>query len=71
MYEYFLRLLFYFFKFMLNLVSSFSLNIKHFISDSTCVIWDRSCGAKGNCWVYDKTSFRHKVNFTASGRKLI
>nr|CAD7194624.1 unnamed protein product [Timema douglasi] len=26
--------------------------------DSTCLVWDRSCGAKGNCWLYDKDSFR-------------
>nr|CAD7408641.1 unnamed protein product [Timema cristinae] len=28
------------------------------VHDSTCLVWDRSCGAKGNCWLYNKDSFR-------------
>nr|CAD7439394.1 unnamed protein product [Timema bartmani] len=28
------------------------------VIDSTCLVWDRSCGAKGNCWLYNKDSFR-------------
>ncbi|XP_043271087.1 solute carrier organic anion transporter family member 74D isoform X2 [Venturia canescens] len=30
--------------------------------DSTCLIWDHSCGAQGNCWYYDKEDFRYIIN---------
>ncbi|KAJ1527748.1 hypothetical protein ONE63_007703 [Megalurothrips usitatus] len=36
------------------------------IIDSTCLVWDESCGRKGNCWLYDKHSFRLYVNATAA-----
>uniref|UniRef100_A0A8D8R1L5 Solute carrier organic anion transporter family member n=1 Tax=Cacopsylla melanoneura TaxID=428564 RepID=A0A8D8R1L5_9HEMI len=32
------------------------------IIDSTCMIWDNSCGTKGNCKLYDKENFRFKIN---------
>ncbi|KAK3879849.1 hypothetical protein Pcinc_015613 [Petrolisthes cinctipes] len=28
------------------------------IIDSTCLVWDHSCGKKGNCWLYDSDQFR-------------
>ena len=37
------------------------------IIDSTCLIWNYSCGEKGNCWVYHKDNFRYYVNMTAAG----
>ncbi|XP_034248106.1 solute carrier organic anion transporter family member 74D isoform X2 [Thrips palmi] len=37
------------------------------IIDSTCLVWDESCGRKGNCWLYDKASFRTYINATAAG----
>lgn len=36
------------------------------IIDSTCLVWDESCGRKGNCWLYDKSSFRLYLNSTAA-----
>lgn len=36
------------------------------IIDSTCLVWDYSCGEKGNCWFYDKDSFRYYVNIAAA-----
>lgn len=36
------------------------------IIDSTCLVWDESCGRKGNCWLYDKHSFRTYINATAA-----
>lgn len=35
------------------------------IIDTTCIIWDESCGGKGNCWLYNKDEFRRKLNLTA------
>lgn len=28
------------------------------IIDSACLLWDMSCGERGNCWLYDSDSFR-------------
>ena len=28
------------------------------IIDSTCMIWEKSCGKTGNCWLYDLEKFR-------------
>ncbi|XP_073992064.1 organic anion transporting polypeptide 33Ea isoform X2 [Rhodnius prolixus] len=36
------------------------------IIDSTCLIWDDNCGKRGNCWFYDKTSFRITMNTYAA-----
>lgn len=36
------------------------------IIDSTCLVWDESCGRKGNCWLYDKQKFRLYLNSTAA-----
>lgn len=35
--------------------------------DNACIIWDSSCGRKGNCWFYDKHAFRQNLNTTAAG----
>ncbi|KAL1123270.1 hypothetical protein AAG570_002356 [Ranatra chinensis] len=35
--------------------------------DSTCLVWNKSCGSRGNCWYYDKDQFRYKFNGTAAG----
>lgn len=32
------------------------------IIDSSCMIWDNTCGTKGNCRLYDKESFRFSIN---------
>lgn len=39
--------------------------------DSTCLIWDESCGRKGNCWFYDKDKMRIYVNSTSAALTFI
>lgn len=34
--------------------------------DETCLIWDESCGRKGNCWFYDKDKMRLYLNSTSA-----
>lgn len=41
------------------------------IIDSTCLIWEESCGSRGNCWFYHREKFRHLVNITSAGFSLI
>lgn len=38
------------------------------IIDSTCLIWEESCGTRGNCWFYHRDSFRYLVNVSSAGR---
>nr|CAD7418061.1 unnamed protein product [Timema poppensis] len=33
---------------------------------SSCLLWDASCGEKGNCWLYQKDKFRIYMNVTAA-----
>lgn len=58
--------------FSLMLISLFALIpgpiIYGAVIDSTCLIWDESCGQRGNCWFYDKDRFRYMVNFSATGK---
>lgn len=28
------------------------------ITDSACIVWEKTCGKTGNCWVYDLDKFR-------------
>nr|CAD7260665.1 unnamed protein product [Timema shepardi] len=35
-------------------------------ADSSCLLWDASCGEKGNCWLYQKDKFRIYMNVTAA-----
>ncbi|KAJ9574436.1 hypothetical protein L9F63_025920, partial [Diploptera punctata] len=37
------------------------------IIDSTCLVWDQTCGKKGNCWLYHTDNFRLYVNLTTAG----
>ena len=37
------------------------------VSDATCLVWDQTCGQKGNCWLYHKDDFRLYLNITAAG----
>ncbi|XP_015609207.1 solute carrier organic anion transporter family member 5A1 [Cephus cinctus] len=41
------------------------------IIDSTCLIWEESCGTRGNCWFYHRDNFRILVNISAAGFSLI
>lgn len=36
------------------------------VLDSSCLIWDSSCGRKGNCALYNKSEFRLYMNVTAA-----
>lgn len=35
------------------------------IADSACLIWEQSCGGKGNCWLYDTEKFRYYLHGAA------
>jgi len=37
------------------------------IIDSTCLIWEESCGTRGNCWFYHRENFRYLVNISSAG----
>ncbi|CAK9823948.1 Solute carrier organic anion transporter family member 74D [Anthophora retusa] len=41
------------------------------IIDSTCLIWEESCGTRGNCWFYHGRNFRYLVNITSAGFSMI
>ncbi|KAB7499821.1 hypothetical protein Anas_01195, partial [Armadillidium nasatum] len=32
------------------------------VVDSSCIIWDNTCGQKGNCWLYDSDKFRMLIH---------
>ncbi|XP_046382790.1 solute carrier organic anion transporter family member 74D [Ischnura elegans] len=36
------------------------------IIDNVCLVWDTSCGKRGNCWLYHKEYFRFYLNATAA-----
>ncbi|KAJ8881612.1 hypothetical protein PR048_018098 [Dryococelus australis] len=36
------------------------------VTDRTCLVWDSTCGTKGNCWLYHKDQFRIYMNCTAA-----
>uniref|UniRef100_A0A1B6HKW4 Solute carrier organic anion transporter family member n=1 Tax=Homalodisca liturata TaxID=320908 RepID=A0A1B6HKW4_9HEMI len=39
--------------------------------DSTCLVWDETCGRRGNCWLYNKDNLRLILNVTAACLTLI
>ncbi|KAL0126170.1 hypothetical protein PUN28_004945 [Cardiocondyla obscurior] len=41
------------------------------IIDSTCLIWEESCGTRGNCWFYHRDNFRYLVNISSAGFTLV
>ncbi|KYM97277.1 PREDICTED: solute carrier organic anion transporter family member 4C1 [Cyphomyrmex costatus] len=41
------------------------------IIDSTCLIWEESCGTRGNCWFYHRDNFRYLVNIWSVGFTMI
>ena len=41
------------------------------IIDSTCLIWEESCGTRGNCWFHHGRNFRYLVNITSAGFSII
>ncbi|KAG8232805.1 hypothetical protein J437_LFUL007959 [Ladona fulva] len=36
------------------------------IIDNVCLVWDKSCGRRGNCWLYHQEYFRFYLNSTAA-----
>lgn len=41
------------------------------IIDSTCLIWEESCGTRGNCWFHHGKNFRYLVNITSAGFSMV
>lgn len=41
------------------------------IIDSTCLIWEESCGTRGNCWFHHRENFRYLVNISSAGFSII
>ncbi|XP_054158013.1 solute carrier organic anion transporter family member 74D-like [Oppia nitens] len=41
------------------------------IIDSTCLVWEESCGKTGNCWLYDIDKFRVYLHSAAFGFMLL
>uniref|UniRef100_K1QEF8 Solute carrier organic anion transporter family member n=1 Tax=Magallana gigas TaxID=29159 RepID=K1QEF8_MAGGI len=41
------------------------------ILDSTCSVWQESCGAKGNCWIYDKWPLGIRLMLWWMGTKVV
>lgn len=37
------------------------------IIDSTCLIWEETCGTRGNCWFHHSENFRFFVNISSAG----
>lgn len=37
------------------------------LMDSTCLLWGKTCSKKGNCWLYDTSAMRYRINLIAAG----
>uniref|UniRef100_T1J4Q6 Solute carrier organic anion transporter family member n=1 Tax=Strigamia maritima TaxID=126957 RepID=T1J4Q6_STRMM len=37
------------------------------VVDSTCIVWEESCGERGNCWVYDVDKLRKWLHGITAG----
>ncbi|CAG2109480.1 unnamed protein product, partial [Medioppia subpectinata] len=37
------------------------------ITDSACLVWESTCGKRGNCWLYDQDKFRYYLHGVAFG----
>jgi len=37
------------------------------IIDSTCLVWEETCGTRGNCWYHHRENFRFLVNISSVG----
>ncbi len=35
------------------------------ITDSACLIWEKTCNKRGNCWIYDQNKFRYYLHGSA------
>ncbi|XP_029161942.1 solute carrier organic anion transporter family member 4C1 [Nylanderia fulva] len=41
------------------------------IIDSTCLIWEETCGTRGNCWFHHRENFRYLVNISSAGFSMV
>ncbi|KAL5285653.1 hypothetical protein ACFFRR_007383 [Megaselia abdita] len=41
------------------------------VLDSFCLVWGKTCAAKGNCWLYDPKALRYYLNITTTTFLLI
>ena len=41
------------------------------IINSTCLLWQKTCGKEGSCWLYDLVSYRYFFMGTMVGLKLL
>lgn len=41
------------------------------IIDSSCTIWQHSCGVKGSCWMYDKSAMGIRIMLWFMGLKIL
>ncbi|XP_047739900.1 solute carrier organic anion transporter family member 74D-like [Hyalella azteca] len=41
------------------------------VVDSACMMWDRKCGQRGNCWLYDSDKFRLLMHLVAGSLMLL
>ncbi|CAG2109758.1 unnamed protein product, partial [Medioppia subpectinata] len=37
------------------------------ITDSACLVWESTCGKRGNCWLYNQDKFRYYLHGVAFG----
>lgn len=37
------------------------------LTDASCLVWEKSCGKTGNCWVYDTDKFRFLLHGVSAG----
>ena len=47
------------------------MQFSNLIADSACIIWDNTCGKKGNCWLYDSDRFRLLIHFVPAALLLL
>ncbi|GIY61150.1 solute carrier organic anion transporter family member 2A1 [Caerostris extrusa] len=37
------------------------------LTDASCLVWEKSCGKTGNCWIYDADKFRFLLHGVSAG----
>ncbi|XP_015911102.1 solute carrier organic anion transporter family member 74D isoform X1 [Parasteatoda tepidariorum] len=37
------------------------------LTDASCLVWEKSCGKTGNCWIYDSDKFRYLLHGVSAG----
>lgn len=35
-------------------------------TDSTCLVWGKTCTKKGNCWLYNAALMRNSINYSSA-----